>query len=59
MPDGFSWEGVTLDPVMKGSVDAAGVLLPVAAVFVVSMLASLWPAWRATRLQPVAAIREG
>ena len=58
MPDGFSWEGVMLDPVMKGLVRPSSVILPVAAVFVVSILASLWPAWRATRLQPVTAIRE-
>ena len=58
MPDGFSYEGVLLDPVMKGLVDVESVLLPVIAVFVVSILASLWPAWRATKLQPVTAIRE-
>ena len=58
MPDGFSWEGVMLDPVMKGTVRPQGVVLTVAAVFIVSILASLWPAWRATRLQPVTAIRE-
>ncbi len=58
MPDGFSWEGVMLDPVMKGLVRPSSVILPVLAVFVVSILASLWPAWRATRLQPVTAIRE-
>ena len=58
MPDGFSWEGVMLDPVMKGLVRPSSVILPAAAVFVVSILASLWPAWRATKLQPVTAIRE-
>ncbi len=58
MPDGFSWEGVMLDPVMKGLVRPSSVILPVVAVFVVSILSSLWPAWRATRLQPVTAIRE-
>jgi len=58
MPDGFSWEGVMLDPVMRGTVRPQGIVLTVLAVFVVSILASLWPAWRATRLQPVTAIRE-
>ena len=58
MPEGFSWEGVMLDPVMKGAVHAEGIILTVAAVFIVSILSSLWPAWRATRLQPVTAIRE-
>ena len=36
----------------------APVIQTVFAVFFVSMLASLWPAWRATRMQPVTAIRE-
>ena len=56
-PDGFSFEGVMIDPVMKGEVRPWGVLATVGAVFVVSVLASLWPAWRASRLQPVTAIR--
>lgn len=58
MPDGFSWEGVMLDPVMRGVVRPMPIVATVVAVFLVSVLASLWPAWRATRLQPVAAIRE-
>ncbi len=58
MPDGYSWEGVVIDPVMKGTLTVNGVVLPALAVFVVSILSSLWPAWRATRLQPVTAIRE-
>ena len=57
MPDGFSFEGIMLDPVMHGEVRLLGVIAPVVAVFFVSVLASLWPAWRAARLQPVTAIR--
>ena len=57
MPDGFSFEGIMLDPVMHGEVRVLGVVAPVIAVFFVSILASLWPAWRAARLQPVTAIR--
>jgi ABC-type lipoprotein release transport system permease subunit len=56
--EGFSWEGVMFDPVMKGAVNVGSIVLTVVAVYVVSVLASLWPAWRATRLQPVTAIRE-
>ncbi len=56
-PDGFSFEGIMLDPVMMGEVNAFPIILTVGAVFLVSVLASLWPAWRAARLQPVTAIR--
>jgi ABC-type lipoprotein release transport system permease subunit len=56
-PDGFSFEGIMLDPVMMGEVNAFPIVLTVSAVFFVSVLASLWPAWRAARLQPVTAIR--
>ncbi len=56
-PDGFSFEGIMLDPVMMGEVNPGPIVLTVAAVFIVSVIASLWPAWRAARLQPVTAIR--
>jgi len=58
MPEGFSFEGVMLDPVMKGAFRVPPHVSTVTAVFIVSILASLYPAWRATRLQPVTAIRE-
>ena len=56
--EGLSFEGVMLDPIWKGEVRAWPIAATVASVFVVSALASLWPAWRAARLQPVTAIRE-
>jgi len=58
MPEGFSFEGVMLDPVMKGAFRVQPIVSTVTSVFIVSILASLYPAWRATRLQPVTAIRE-
>jgi len=57
LPEGFSYEGVMLDPVMKGEVRAWPIAATVVSVFGVSMLASLWPAWRAAKVQPVEAIR--
>lgn len=55
---GFEWEGVTFDPVVKGVVRPQGIVFTLVTVFVVSLLASLWPAWRAARLRPVDAMRE-
>ncbi|MBW2258721.1 MAG: hypothetical protein JRI25_29625 [Deltaproteobacteria bacterium] len=58
VPDGFSSQGMVLDPLIMGEVNADAVILTVLAVFVVAPLASLWPAIRAARLQPVdAALR--
>ena len=53
----FSFNGVAIDPVIKGIVRWESVLFVVVALFIVSALASLWPAWRAASLRPVEAIR--
>jgi len=55
--DGFSFGGVTLDPVIKGVVRPGPIVEIVVAVFVVSVVASLLPAIRAANLRPVEAIR--
>lgn len=55
--EGMSFLGVTFDPVIKGEVRADGVITTVVALFLVTVLASLWPAARAARLRPVEAIR--
>lgn len=55
--ESMDFMGVSIDPVMKGEVRPLGVVITVASVFVVSILASLWPALRAARLEPVEAIR--
>ena len=50
--------GMNLDPVMKGVVNFNLLFfVPMLSVFVISVLASLWPAIRASRLNPVEAIR--
>jgi ABC-type lipoprotein release transport system permease subunit len=55
---GFEYEGVVFDPVVHGVVRPAGVAGTLAMVFLMSVLASLWPAFRASRLRPVGAMRE-
>jgi len=56
-PNGFEMMGVRLDPVIYGEVTPFSLFAPISALVVVSVGASLWPAWRAARLQPVEAIR--
>jgi ABC-type lipoprotein release transport system permease subunit len=57
MPDGMAYQGVILDPVWMGEVRPSRIVLVVSSVFVISVLASLWPAWRAARLHPATALR--
>ena len=55
--EGFSFSGVMIDPVIHGEVRPLGIVLVVVAVVTVSVVASLWPAIRASRLDPVVAMR--
>ncbi|HCP45164.1 MAG TPA: hypothetical protein DIU15_03935, partial [Deltaproteobacteria bacterium] len=54
---GLSWQGVTFPPVLKGTVRAEPILITVGFVFVVAVLAAIWPALRAALLRPVDAMR--
>jgi len=55
---GLSYAGITLDPIIKGVVRPQGIVITVVAVYVVTLLAAVWPAIRASRLEPVQAMRE-
>ena len=49
--------GVILDPVIRAQIDWDSLVFYSVAAVVLTMLAGVWPAWRATRLQPVDAMR--
>lgn len=55
---GLNYMGVTLDPVIRGMVRPKGIALTVVTVYIVTLLAAIWPALRAARLEPVEAMRE-
>jgi len=61
---GIAWDadmtfaGATPDDALKAKWSADSILTPVVGVFCFSILAALWPALRAARLDPLEAIRE-
>ena len=54
---GLVYQGITLDPRIKGEFNLDGVLLTIAVMFSISVLSAVWPAVRAARLRPVDAMR--
>ena len=56
---GFVFNGVTLDPVIYGSLEPSALVLPLVAVMATALLGGLWPAFRAARLDPVVALAQG
>lgn len=54
----LSFGGVRFDPIMRGEVHLQGIVITVIFVFLVSIVAAVWPGLRAARLQPVDAMRQ-
>ena len=50
--------GANIDPVVYGHFDLQEGILPLICLFIISVFASLWPAYRAASLKPVDAIRQ-
>ena len=57
--EGLSYGGVRLSPRLYGVFEPRAIFISVIALYVVTTLAALWPAWRAARLEPVDAIARG
>ena len=55
---GISVGSIGIDPVIRGVITAKGVLLPVAVLGITCLVASLYPAFRASRMQPAVGMRE-
>ncbi len=55
-PQGFSFSGTVFDPVFHAVVTTEGVLVPLAAMFVISFVAVLYPAVKAAVIEPVKAL---
>jgi ABC-type lipoprotein release transport system permease subunit len=55
---GFSMAGAAIPPVLHATLTPEGLLLPVVMILSMALLASLWPALVAARIEPVLAMRE-
>jgi ABC-type lipoprotein release transport system permease subunit len=53
----FSYGGVLVDPVMKARLFKESVMAILGGVFVLALLAGLYPAWRAGRVPPVESLK--
>lgn len=58
MPDGFSYQGIVIDPVWRAVVTPRTVAVPLVLMTVVSLIVAVWPAVRAARIKPVEALRQ-
>lgn len=56
--DGFDAFGVNIDPVLRGAFRADRIIDLGLSLFFISIVAAIWPAIRAARLEPVSAMRE-
>ncbi|MBW2459829.1 MAG: ABC transporter permease [Deltaproteobacteria bacterium] len=55
---GFSLGGIGINPVIYGVITVKGVVLPVVTLAITCLLASIYPALRAARMQPAIGMRE-
>jgi len=57
--EGLSYGGVRLSPRLYGAFEWSSALATLAGLYLTTLLASLWPAYRASHLEPVEAINKG
>ncbi len=58
LPDGFSYQGVVIDPVWRTVISVRSFAVPLALMSLVSVIVAVWPAVRAARIKPVEALRQ-
>ncbi|MCW8903103.1 ABC transporter permease [Sedimenticola sp.] len=57
LPDGYDWGGIVFEPYMKLHLEPLDLLLACLLMLIVTLLASLLPAWRTVRLRPAEVMR--
>jgi putative ABC transport system permease protein len=58
MPNGFSFQGVIIEPVWRAAFSMDGIFIPVTLLCSISVVVAIWPAIRAARIKPVEAFRD-
>jgi ABC-type lipoprotein release transport system permease subunit len=58
MTGGFTLSGVGIEPVLRGTLTARGLIMPTVILSLMCFVASLYPAIRAARLRPAVGMRE-
>jgi len=58
LPEGFSYQGVVIDPVWRTVISVRSFAIPLALMSLVSLIVAVWPAVRAARIKPVEALRQ-
>jgi ABC-type lipoprotein release transport system permease subunit len=58
VPEGFSYQGVVIDPVWRAVISVRSVVVPLVLMSLVSLIVAVWPAVRAARIKPVEALRQ-
>ena len=56
--EGLSYNGVRLSPILYGEFEIVWVWRSLIALFSVTLITALWPAWRASRVEPIIAMKE-
>lgn len=57
MPDGYDWNGIAFEPVMRGYFEPQHLLSSSLLMITIAMLASIIPSWRTVRLKPAEVLR--
>ena len=57
MPDGYDWNGIAFEPIMRGYFEPQHLLTSSLLMITIALIASIIPSWRTIRLKPAEVLR--